>query len=97
MTHNLKTLPIYFNRVWSGEKKFEIRKNDRGFQVGDTLKLEEWTEKDGYTDRSIECDIKYVLYDFEGLKDGYVALGFEIELINNINKKSDRFLIYDKK
>ena len=78
MIHNLKTLPVYFNRVWRLEKQFEIRKNDRGFQTGDKLILEEWTEKDGYTNRVIECTVKYVLYGFEGLTDGYVALGIEI-------------------
>lgn len=78
MTHNLKTLPTYFNRVWENEKQFEIRKNDRGFQTGDKLRLEEWTEKDGYTQRFIECTVKYVLHGFEGLTDGYVALSIEI-------------------
>lgn len=78
MIHNLKTIPTYFNRVWENEKQFEIRKNDRGFQAGDKLILEEWTEKDGYTSRFIECTVKYVLYGFEGLTDGYVALSIEI-------------------
>lgn len=78
MIHNLKTLPTYFNRTWELEKQFEIRKNDRGFQTGDKLSLEEWTEDNSYTGRRIECTIKYVLHGFEGLTDGYVALGIEI-------------------
>lgn len=78
MIHNLKTLPVYFERVWNLEKQFEIRKNDRGFQTGDLVNLNEWTNENSYTGRSIECTVKYVLHGFEGLADGYVALGIEI-------------------
>lgn len=38
-THELKTDPLVFDDVVSGNKTFEIRKNDRGFCVGDILKL----------------------------------------------------------
>lgn len=41
-THNLKTLPIYFDAVARGDKTFEIRNNDRDFQTGDTLVLKEF-------------------------------------------------------
>jgi hypothetical protein len=37
MTHELKTLPQYFERVLDGSKTFETRKNDRGFQKDDTV------------------------------------------------------------
>ena len=78
MKHNLKTLPVYFERVKAFDKRFEIRKNDRGFQAGDTLVLEEWTEKEGYTGRFLTCQVTYVLHGFEGLADGYVALSINI-------------------
>ena len=78
MTHKLKTLPIYFNKVWEKEKQFEIRKNDRGFKTGDKLILEEWSDINGYTHRFIDCTVKYVLHGFEGLTEGYVALSIEI-------------------
>lgn len=45
MIHDLKTAPVYFERVVSGEKTFEVRKDDRGFQSGDTLILREWDEE----------------------------------------------------
>lgn len=41
-THHLKTLPVYFDAVKRGDKTFELRKNDRDFQTGDTLVLEEF-------------------------------------------------------
>lgn len=42
MTHELKTYPKYFQETIEGNKPFEIRKNDRNFQVGDVLILKEW-------------------------------------------------------
>jgi hypothetical protein len=42
MRHELKTWPQYFCRVKDGSKTFEVRKNDRGFQNGDTVILREW-------------------------------------------------------
>lgn len=37
--HVLKTLPDYFDAVARGEKTFEVRRDDRGFQKGDILVL----------------------------------------------------------
>ncbi|MCV6612877.1 MAG: DUF3850 domain-containing protein [Amphritea sp.] len=37
--HELKTDPAVFDAVMNGTKTFEIRKNDRDFQVGDELVL----------------------------------------------------------
>ena len=44
-THELKLDIRYFDDVASGKKNFEIRKNDRDFQVGDILKLKAWDGK----------------------------------------------------
>ncbi len=41
-THELKILPEYFKEVLLGNKNFEIRKNDRNFQVGDYVELREY-------------------------------------------------------
>jgi hypothetical protein len=40
-THRLKTESKYFEAAVNGQKNFEVRKNDRGFQVGDTVYLDE--------------------------------------------------------
>ena len=74
MTHDLKILPKYFEKVLSGEKTFEIRLDDRKFSVGDEVFLKEY-DAGKYTGRSQMVRITYIVssQDFsEGLKDGYV-------------------------
>ena len=77
MTQELKTYPKYFQETIEGNKPFEIRKNDRGFQVGDVLILKEW-DNIKYSGREIGAVVRYVLRDFIGLQEGYVALGLQI-------------------
>lgn len=43
--HNLKIRPNYFKDVIAEVKKFEIRFNDRGFEVGGLIVLEEFDNK----------------------------------------------------
>lgn len=83
-THELKILPKHFEEVLYGAKKFEIRKDDRGFCVGDKLVLKEW-ENGSYTGREIYATILHILCaeDFpEGLKGGYCILSI---LVNDYN------------
>lgn len=79
MQHDLKILPQYFEAVKTGKKKFELRKNDRDYKVGDEIHLEEWEPAGGYTGRDIVKEITYVLKDCErfGLKDGYCIIGWQ--------------------
>lgn len=42
MIHDLKTWPEYFERVKTGGKRVELRPDDRKFQVGDLLRLQEY-------------------------------------------------------
>lgn len=75
MTHDLKTWPVYYKRVFFGEKNFEIRKNDRDFRSGDLLNLKEWVpEKQEYTGRGILRKVGYILDSHEGLKEGFVIM-----------------------
>jgi hypothetical protein len=54
MKHELKIWPEYFEPVWEYKKTFEIRVNDRNFQVGDLLYLREWDpELEEYTGREM--------------------------------------------
>ncbi|MEO0859200.1 MAG: DUF3850 domain-containing protein [Pseudomonadota bacterium] len=47
--HILKTWPEYWDAVQRGDKTFEVRKDDRGYAVGDVLILQRWCPTDGYT------------------------------------------------
>lgn len=78
MLHELKTYPKYFQETIEGNKLFEIRKNDRNFQVGDVLLLKEW-DNIKYTGREVGAMVRDILDDkFIGLAEGYVALGLQI-------------------
>lgn len=78
MVHNLKTLPKYFIDVKAGKKPFEVRKNDRNFQVGDTLILQEYDPETGYSGRQMTCLVTYILDEPEYVKEGYVVLGIVV-------------------
>lgn len=75
-THDLKIRPEYFAAVRDGTKTFELRKDDRGFNVGDILHLREYRH-DEYTGRHLYTTVTYILRDAKeyGLEDGYCILG----------------------
>ena len=78
MVHALKILSRYFDAVISGEKTFEVRKNDRPYQVGDLLALNEWDEENRrYTRNSCLVYIDYILDSADCCKDGYVVLSIK--------------------
>ncbi|MGH1816612.1 DUF3850 domain-containing protein [Enterococcus casseliflavus] len=74
--HNLKILPEYFEAVVSGKKTFEVRKNDRDFQVGDEVLLEEFTLFGGYTGARALVKITYIT-DY-AQKNGFVVFAHEL-------------------
>ena len=47
MKHELKIEQKYLYRILKNEKQFEIRENDRDYQVGDTIKFLPLAENDG--------------------------------------------------
>lgn len=79
MEHELKIYPKYFEDVLSGKKKFEIRKNDRKFCVGDVLFLKEWDNIE-YSGREVKAKVISLIDDtFIGIQPGYVVMGIELE------------------
>jgi hypothetical protein len=76
--HELKTWPQYFAAIRRGDKPFEIRKNDRDFQVGDTLILQEFDpELDRYTGETETRLITSLLSEEGfGVIHGFVVIGF---------------------
>jgi hypothetical protein len=78
MTHNLKTLSQYFHRVESGEKPFEVRKNDRDFQTGDLVYLEDF-DGTNFSGKKILGKITYILQGGQfGIERGHCVFGFEV-------------------
>lgn len=73
----LKILPGHFQEVTRGEKKFEVRKNDRNFQVGDIVKLREF-DYTKYIRREVLVKITYVFQGgVFGLEKGFCVFSFE--------------------
>ena len=75
MNHELKIERAFYDAIVSGDKTFEIRYNDRGFNKGDTLTLR--AVHDGlmdYSAREITVEVVYVLSGW-GLQQNWVALG----------------------
>ncbi len=81
MIHELKTLPKYFNAVFDKSKPFEVRKDDRNFQIGDTLYLKEWSLEQGYSGNASIRIITYILGresdEKQFVSDGCVILGMK--------------------
>lgn len=66
-----KILSEYFEAVLSGEKRFEIRKDEDNIQVGDLVILHEYL--DDFTGRTEGVKVRYVLRDIPeyGLMPGF--------------------------
>jgi len=77
MIHDLKAWPQFFDALLTGEKTFEVRKNDRNYQVGSTLLIREWDPKNSsYSGRELKFTISYILFGGQfGIEEGFVVLG----------------------
>ena len=74
--HELKCWCEYFEAMLDGIKGFELRKDDRGFEVGDELWLREWSPISGdYSGREMRRRVTYVLRGGSfGLEPGFCIL-----------------------
>lgn len=75
--HDLKIKPEYLEAILVGEKNFELRKDDRGYKVGDYIRLYEYENGQETGKFSSPLLIKFILRDCKqyGLMDGYCILG----------------------
>ncbi len=94
MTHTLKTLPVYWDAVERGDKTFEVRRDDRGFQKGDHVALVRHDgvglappggfrhnefSVDALTRSTLDRRIRYILTGGQlGIEPGYVVLQLEV-------------------
>lgn len=84
MEHELKCWPAFFERLVDGSKTFEVRKDDRGYQRGDTLHIREWDKgkpvpghvSGDYTGREARFEVGFVLRSGPGfvLPDDFVVM-----------------------
>jgi len=87
--HELKIQENYLLRLLDGSKKFEVRYNDRDYQVGDILSLKRESSIDGYTPNKTKNPTfdgtSFKMFDFKithihsglGLESGFVILSLD--------------------
>lgn len=84
-THTLKTWSVYWDAVERGEKTFEVRRDDRGFQNGDILVLRRmvqssaggWNEdRSDNQPKDIRRKVTFILMGGQfGVEPGFVVMG----------------------
>ena len=85
--HELKVWPQFFGALALGEKTFEIRQDDRGFSVGDVLRLRNWDgEESEYVGGEVFARITYIFRGSDLPQFG-VQPGFVVLAIKNLTKK----------
>jgi uncharacterized protein YjbK len=84
--HYIKIWQEYVSDITNRKKTFEIRFNDRDYQVGDILIMAEYNRfMKSFTGYIIQCEVKYIFNNTDfGLKEGFVAMS-----INVISHKPD--------
>lgn len=78
-THVLKTWPKYYQAIRKGDKRFEVRLNDRGFKVGDYLLLREWhPASEAYTGNELYVAVAYMIDGGQwGIDPSWCVMGIE--------------------
>ena len=90
-THVLKLQKEFCEAVYNGDKTFELRFNDRGFQKGDRIRFVSMDGKERAY-HPIDNDIYEITYVLSGwgLKDMFVALSIENIAYPSDNTRGDQ-------
>ena len=77
MVHHLRLNVTFADAVLSGEKSFEIRQNDRGFQKGDRVDFTVVNSIGMAIDHPLNDRVFVITYVLNGwgLKNGYCVFG----------------------
>ena len=89
--HYLKTWPVFYADVECGAKTFEVRKNDRNFQVGDILCLREYEPKTKeYSGENLLVSVDYTIHlnGLPDIPDGFI--GMSISLLGESESENTR-------
>lgn len=87
MIHELKIYKSFADAIISGDKNFEVRHNDRGFQKGDKIRFKVEDNSEKIEDHPISkklYEITYVLNSW-GINEGFVV--FSIKEASEDNKE----------
>jgi ASCH domain. len=87
--HKLKIQSEHYINVINGTKTAEIRYNDRNYQVGDILILNEIDENGVFTGNNCVVIVTHVLDDNQYLQTGYVMLSFHMLNSDFLNRGID--------
>lgn len=72
MIHQLKIYPQYLQALVNGKKTFEVRKNDRNYQIGDILEF-----KDGeFSDNFFRFRVSYI-HSGIGMLPDYIVMSVQ--------------------
>ena len=81
--HELKLQHYFCDAILNGEKTFEIRFNDRGYQKGDRVKFIPIGWRHAISEK--EYEITYVLNGW-GLENGYVVFAIKEKKMNKVEQ-----------
>ncbi len=87
--HCLKTWPDLFKDIVSGIKTFDIRRNDRGFKVGDVLVMQEYSpETMEYTKEMASFKVTYIIQGVWGLPEDVCVMSINpiVDTVNILSK-----------
>ena len=87
--HKLKIKSEHFSDVINKTKTAEIRYNDRNYQVGDILILNEIDSLGNFTGNECRVTVTHVLNNNQFLQTGYVMLSFHMLNSDFLNRGID--------
>jgi hypothetical protein len=88
MLHEVKSWTKWFPAIIAGDRTADIRRDDRGYAIGDTLMLKEWCPiKRIYTGRFAMAGITHIIRNGftpcaespHCLSDGFAVLSIKLE------------------
>ena len=87
-THDLKCWADHFDAILRHEKRFELRKDDRGFRTGDLLALRRYDPlRKCYTGHELLTSVDYVLSGFPGLEPNYIIMSITVQSVSGCFKE----------
>lgn len=97
MIHELKSWRHFFQAIISGDKVHDLRKNDRGYNVGDVLVLKEYNFENGtYTGSWCEAVVTYITdnrtpcaYSSAVLPNDYCILSLRVRRVEIVKQYED--------